>query len=30
MFGDRVMRAKAKQVEEKFTTLLQERLKNNV
>ena len=27
MFGDRVMRAKAKQVEEEFTKALQERLK---
>jgi len=30
MFGDRVMRAKAKQVEEEFTKALQERLKDNV
>ena len=30
MFGDRMMRAKAKQVEEEFTKALQERLKNNV
>jgi len=30
MFGDRVMRAKAKQVEEEFTKALQERLKNSV
>jgi peptide deformylase len=27
MFGDRIMRAKAKQVEEEFTKALQERLK---
>jgi hypothetical protein len=26
MFGDRIMRAKAKKVEEEFTTALQERL----
>jgi uncharacterized protein len=30
MFGDRIMRAKAKKVEEEFTTALQERLKNAV
>jgi len=30
MFGDRIMRAKAKQVEEEFTKALQERLKNGV
>jgi carbon monoxide dehydrogenase subunit G len=30
MFGDRIMRAKAKKVEEEFTKALQERLKNVV
>jgi len=30
MFGDRVMKAKAKQVEEEFTTALKERLRNHV
>ena len=30
MFGDRIMRAKAKKVEEEFTMALQERLKNAV
>jgi len=30
MFGDRVMRAKAKQVEEEFTKALQDWLKDNV
>ena len=30
MFGDRVMRTKAKQVEEEFTKTLQEKLKDNV
>jgi carbon monoxide dehydrogenase subunit G len=30
MFGDRIMRAKAKQVEEEFTKALQERLENGV
>jgi uncharacterized protein len=30
LFGDRVMRAKAKHVEEEFTTALKERLRNNV
>ena len=30
MFGDRIMKAKAKQVEEEFTRALQERLKNCV
>ena len=29
MFGDRVMKAKAKQVEQEFTAALQERLKNH-
>jgi hypothetical protein len=28
MFGDRILRAKAKKVEEEFTMSLQERLKN--
>jgi carbon monoxide dehydrogenase subunit G len=30
MFGDRIMRAKAKKVEEEFTKALQERLRNVV
>jgi carbon monoxide dehydrogenase subunit G len=30
MFGDRIMRAKAKKVEEEFTQALQEKLKNSV
>ena len=30
MFGDRIMRAKARKVEEEFTKALQERLKNVV
>jgi hypothetical protein len=29
MFGDRIMRAKAKDTEKEFTKALQERLKNN-